>query len=503
MKFIRFVRVNRWFQNFKLKQELSLIMGLLPKIENQGSMQQIACIFETMDPRVKGMAAAFLFLFTLSGCSVYSTFQAPAIETAELVGADIVTSDSLPTLLSWRELFTDIQLQALIDRSLSANSDLLQVQLQIEQSEAILRGAKRAFFPSIALSPEGNLFKIEGESAIKTYSLPLTMQWEIDLFGKLRNQKEQAKAAMWQSRAYVQGVQTQLIASVANAYYTLVMLDEQLRITQGSIQLQKQYLEVMRALKEAGRQTEAAVNQAEADCYSIQVSEEELLKQIRLVENSLTLLLNEPPHSVSRTALSQMESLPLLHLEPIHLVAVANRPDVKQAEYALRGTFYGVNVAQSAFYPSLTLSGSAGWGNGMTLMTMPASLLLSGVASLTQPLFSRGVNQANLAVSKAQYEQSLLAFEKALLVAGTEVNDALTTCQVSANKCSLRQKQVEASQNAYQNSHELMKHTSVTYLEVLIAQSSALQAELLYVSEWLEGVQGQINLYKSLGGGVE
>lgn len=476
-------------------------------------MQQVTYNFAGIARSIKGVATATALLLTLSGCSVYSKFQAPEIETAAMVGANVATTDSLPTLLSWREYFTDTQLQVLIERAVVANSDLLQAQLQMEQSQALLRGAKRAFFPSMALSPEGNVFKVEGESAIKTYSLPLTMQWEVDLFGKLRNQKEQAKAAMLQSEAYVQGVQTQLIASVANTYYQLVMLDEQLRITQGSIQLQEENILVMRALKEAGRQTESAVKQAEADYYNIQASEEELRKQIRLVENSLTLLLNEVPHVVSRTSFSEIEALTTatnesssvvpLYQRAIPLLALSHRPDVKQAEYALRGNFYGVNVARSAFYPSLTLSGSAGFGNGMTLMTMPASLLLSGVASLSQPLFSRGVNKANLAVAKVQYEQSLLAFEKALLVAGTEVNDALTSCQVSANKCILRRKQVVASQQAYHYSKELMQYSSFTYLEVLIAQSSALQAELLYVTEWLEGVQGEINLYKALGGGVE
>lgn len=482
------MRLNKFYQTVK------------PSLEREGSKPILRL---PLSCGLKQVALAGALLFSLSGCSLYSKFQTPQAESASLVGSDVALADSLPPLLSWREQFTDKGLQELIGKALSANSDLLQAQLQIEQSEALLRGAKRAFLPSVALAPEGNLFKSKGDPTFYTYSLPLTMQWEVDLFGKLRNQKEQARSALLQTEAYAQGVRTQLIASVANRYYTLVQLDEQLRITHASIALQQKSLVAIQALKEAGRQTETAVNQAEADLYQVEASAEELGKQIRLVENSLTLLLNESPHRLNRTLFNQAEAPASIAQDSISLYALANRPDVKQAEYALRATFYGVNLARSAFYPSLSLSGSGGWSNGMGMITMPGTLLLSAAASLVQPIFSKGMNRANLAVAKSQHQQAWIAFEKALLVAGAEVNDLLTISQSSAKKLLLRQKQVAASQSAFQNSQALMQYSSMSYLEVLIAQSSALQAELLLTSDWLEGVESQINLYKALGGGLE
>lgn len=442
-------------------------------------------------------------LCVASSCSLYKTFKTPETPVENLCGEGVAVQDSVTALLPWQEMFPDKPLQELIGKGLAANSDLRIARLNIEQSEAMLRSSKLAYLPSFALTPEGSITKPENTPASYAYQLPLTMQWELDVFGKLRNSKEKARASLLQSREYVKMVQTQLVAGIANTYYTLVMMDEQLRITRATIQNQKENLEVMIALKEAGMQTETAVNQASAQYYSIQSSGKDLEKQIRTVENSLALLINEPPHAIRRSLFSESEAIRMDHNQPVPLTALANRPDVKEAEYALRGQFYGVNVARSAFYPSISLGGSIGWTNNLGVIANPGSLLISAIGSLAQPLFNRGVNRANLKIAKAQYEQALIGFEKSLLVAGNEVNDALIACQNSAAKTTLRQKQVQANEQALSNSLELMKHSSMTYLEILIAQSSLLQAQLLQASDWLEGKQGQINLYKALGGGAQ
>lgn len=444
-----------------------------------------------------------IVVFILSSCSVYKTFKTPEIGITDVCGEGVSTKDSLSSVAPWRKVFTDAPLQLLVEKALSANTDLQTARLNIEQAEASLLSSKLAYVPSFALAPEGSMSKVRNEKAVSTYNLPLTTQWEIDISGRLRNGKEQARAALLQSAEYAKMVQTQLIASLANHYYTLVMLDEQLRITRVSVENQRENLNVMVAMKETGMQTETAVNQATADYYGVLSSERDLVKQIRQVENNISLLLNETPHTIVRSSIGQTQDVGVDYTAPVPLAALAVRPDIKNAEYALRGSFYDVNIARAAFYPTISLGGSIGWTNNPGVITNPGTMLLSAVGSLTQPLFNRGQNRARLKIAESQYEQSLLAFGKALLVAGSEVNDALVVCQTGAEKSEFRQKQVEASRKAYENSKELMRNTSTTYLEVLIAQNTLLQSELLFVSDWFEAAQGRIDLYKALGGGVE
>ena len=451
---------------------------------------------------MKHIFFALVTLMMVCSCSVYETFKSPEPKTANLCGENRTTQDSQGNLPAWKEVFADSLLQQLIEKGLTANTDLQVARLNIEQAEARLLASKLAYLPSFAVIPEGSISKGKDGETVKSYSLPLTMQWEADVSGKLRNSKLQARAQLLQSSEYTQMVQVQLIASIANNYYTLLMLDEQLRITRQSIQNQKENLEVIIAMKEAGMQTEAAVNQASAEYYNVQSSEKELVKQIRLVESCMALLINETPHTITRASTSEVITANIDYTAPISLLALANRPDVRQAEYALESSFYGVNIARSAFYPSISLSGNIGWTNDLGVIANPGSILLSAIGSLTQPLFNKGVNRANLKIAKSQYEQSLLRFEKALLIAGSEVNDALITCQSSVEKVTLRRQQLESSLKAYENSQDLMQYSSSTYLEVLIAQSTSLQSQLILVADWFEGIQGQINLYKALGGGA-
>ena len=440
-------------------------------------------------------------LFFLSSCSLYRTFETPQVETKAIYGEGVQVNDSLVDIPSWRAMFTDPHLQSFIEKGLASNSDLQIARHHIEQAQATLLSSKLAYLPSFALAPEGGVSGHDGSYA-RTYNLPLTTQWELDLFGKLRNNKEQARATLLQSVEYTKMVQTQLVASIANSYYTVMMLDQQLSIARESIVNQRENLETIIELKKAGLQTETAVNQATASYYAVQVSAKDLEKQIRIVENSIALLINQPPHAVERSSFSGGETLYATLNERISLQALANRPDVKVAEYELSRNFYGVNVARAAFYPSISLSGSVGWTNNLGVISNPGTMLLSAIGTLTQPLFNKGVNRANLKIAESQYQQSLLSFQKVILVAGTEVNDALTECQNSTEKRMLRERQVEANELAMQNSRELMKHSSTTYLEVLVAQNSLLQSKLVQVSDWFEGVQGRISLYKALGGGI-
>lgn len=439
----------------------------------------------------------------LSSCSIYSSYKQTEIAPLTVDPyQDTTYRDTIRVAPQWNQVFTDVNLQTLLTKALTSNIDLQIASLSIEQSEALLRTARLAYLPSFMLAPEGGVMSLDKSKASYSYNLPVNAQWEIDLFGKLRNSKEQTRSALLQTREYKKLLQTQVIAALANNYYTLVMLDKQLQITQECVANQKQNLDVIIAMKEAGMQTEAAVNQASANLYNVQASEKDIQKQIRIIENAISLLINETPERIKRTDFSQIKGIPVQLNDEVAVVSLSNRPDVRQAEYALRESFYGVNAARSAFYPSLTLGGTAGWTNSAGgFISNPGQLLLSAIGSLTQPLFNKGINQANLKISKARYEQSKLQFHQTLLSAGVEVNDALVLCQNSQSKLIIRQKQVEANQRALDNSLELMKHSSNTYLDVLYAEITLLQSRLVSVSDWFEGVQGKITLYKALGGG--
>ena len=181
----------------------------------------------------------------------------------------------------------------------------------------------------------------------------------------------------------------------------------------------------------------------------------------------------------------------------IPLEALSARPDVLAAEYQLRVSFSNVKVARSEFYPTLSISGSVGWTNNSGVTINPAQILLNAISSLAQPLFAQGRLKANLKVAQAQQEQAQIAFEKALLVAGGEVRDALADCQACSTREKARALQVEASRKAYENSREQMRYAGATYLEVLIAQSTWLDAQLQQTTDWLEKQQSFINLYKA------
>lgn len=451
--------------------------------------------------RNKILFAALLLL--TSSCAVYRTYKTPPIESSKFVGEGVTASDSTVVIPSWKDFFVDKNLQDLIEHGLVSNSDMRIARQNIVQAEAVLLSSKLAYLPSFALSPEGTVANFKN-NGMTSYALPLTTQWEIDLSGKIKNTKEQVQIALLQTEEYVKMTQTQLVAAIANGYYTLVMLDEQFDITKESIAIQKSNIETIKALKDVGLQTETAVNQAEADYFNVVATLSELEKQIRSVENSVALLVNLPPQTITRSRFDNLVECHFVALyNEVPLSILSNRPDVKVAEYELGKSFYGVNIARGAFYPSLNLSGSLGWTNNAGAIVNPGSLLLSAIGSLTQPLFNKGINKANLKIAQSQYEQALISFEKALLVAGNEVNGALNERQKSSEKLLIRKKQIEANQKAYINSIETMKHSSATYLEVLTAQHSLLQAQLIEVSDWFEYMRGSINLYKSIGGGIE
>ena len=444
-----------------------------------------------------------LLLTGLSGCHIYRTYERPELSGVDsLYRVPAMTEDTMSLAdFSWKELFTDTVLQQLIEKGIANNTDLNIARLKVREAEALLTSSKLAYLPSVSLTPQGTIKSIEGNSPTKTYNLAASADWELDIFGRLTNAKREAKAVLEQSQAYKQAVQTQLIATIANSYYTLLMLDKQLDISKRTAEIWAENLRVMKALKKAGQTTEMAVAQIEASKLSVDASLLSLEQQITEVENSLSSLLGVVPQRIDRSTLD-MQSFPDTLSVGVPLQLLQRRPDVRQSEAVLAEFFYTTNRAYSAFYPAITLSGSAGWTNAAgAIISNPGEWLFSAVGSLVQPLFNRGQNIANLKVAKARQEEALLTFRQTLLNAGTEVNDALLQWQVARRRLDLDRQQIISLQSAVRSSELLMRHSSQNYLEVLTARQTLLDAELSAVSDRFEEIQGVINLYHALGGG--
>lgn len=456
---------------------------------------------------------------TLSGCGIYTKYK-PAKEVPDGLYGEVAPADGSVQLadgsiaaaggeadtlgcMDWHDLFTDPHLQTLIEQALQVNTDYLTAQLRVKEAEATLLSAKLAFLPSFALAPEGAVSSFDKMKATQTYTLPVTASWELDLFGKMRNAKRQSQALLAQSKDYQQAVRTQLIAGVANTYYTLLMLDEQLKLTQESEQAWSETVRSARALMEAGQYNEAGVAQLEGTYYQVKASVLTLQEQINQTENSLALLLAETPRHYERGTLDGQRFINHFSIG-VPLQQLSARPDVRSAERTLEAAFYGTNAARSAFYPSITLSGSVGWTNssGMGIVN-PGKLLASAVASLTQPLFARGQLLGQLKIAKAQQEEAQLSFTQTLLNAGSEVNDALTSCQMSREKSEWYDKQVTSLETALKSTSLLMEHGTTTYLEVLTARQTLLSAQLSRTANRFTEIQSLINLYQALGGGRE
>ena len=437
----------------------------------------------------------------MTGCSIYKPYSRPEVQTEGLYRDLEETRDTASiATLGWRNLFSDKNLQALIEKGLERNTNLRVAHIRVKAAEAVLMNARLSYLPSVVLTPDGSISGTEGAKAIKTYNLAASASWEIDLFGKVTNAKREALAALEGSRAYRQAVETQLIATIANSYYMLLMLDRQLIISEQTLITWKETEHSIEALKRAGKSNDAAVLQAKANRLALEASVVSIRKSIRETENGLSALLADTSHDIMRGAL-QKQQFPDTLSAGLPIQLLANRPDVRQAEWNLAQAYYATNAARSAFYPSLTLSGSTGWTNNVGgVVVNPGSWLFSAVGSLMQPLFNKGTNIANLRQAKARQEEALLLFQQSLLDAGKEVNNALTRWQSAHIRMDYVNQQIMTLQEAVRKTELLMQHTSTNYLEVLTARQRLLEAELTQAQDKFEEIQGVIDLYHAVGG---
>lgn len=443
---------------------------------------------------------------SLAGCkSLYGNYERPDVKTSGIVRDPVDDKTALVGSsdfgnLPWRSVFTDPQLQTLIEKALENNPDLLNAALNIDIAEQQLRASKLAFLPSVVFAPNGSISHFGTHtSSTQAYTLPITASWDVDLFGKLRSQKKAAQMALIQSRDYKVAVQTNLICNVANLYYTLLMLDRQKQIVDDMSGLTKNTWDMMKLQMEFGRARSTSVQSAEAAYYSVQTQGADIKRQIRETENTLSLLLGEPAQSIARGSLEN-QSLPANFSGGIGVQLLSNRADVHANEMALAQCFYNIQEARSRFYPALNISPTGAWTNSNGLVN-PGKLLLSVVGSLTQPIFMRGQLKAGLRVAEDRYKQAYNTWQNSILKAGAEVSNALVAYNSADEKNKLQQQQIDVLKQNVDHTQMLYAQSSSSYLEVITAQQSLLNAEISQVQEQFTKLQAIVNLYNALGGG--
>jgi multidrug efflux system outer membrane protein len=446
-------------------------------------------------------------LVILAGsCGIIKPYQAPVVGRPDLYRDPVSADTSNMANMHWSEIFTDTLLQNLVGEGIANNLDLKISYSRIQQAQAYYVQSRRAFFPTLdggasAAVTNQNSKIVNAAPNAQAYQLNFSASWEADLWGKLKSSKHAALASLLQSDAYSRAVQTDLVASIANYYFTLVALDQELIISEQTVKNWTSTVEIMKALKEGNIVTGAAVVQSEASRYQVEVTIPDLKQSIRMTENALSILLGRSPGPIQRSVLTAQKPVTLLNTGvPAQLLS--NRPDVQQAELNFRYNFELTNLARTYFYPSLVISASGGFtGAFASSLFTPASMVGSIAAGLTQPIFNKGINRTRLSVAREAQLQALLAFQNIVLVAGQQVSDDLSAYQTTLQKTNLRDNEILNLQKAVDYTQQLVRYSSANYTEVLTAQQSLLTAQLNQVNDRLQQLQSIVNLYRDLGGG--
>lgn len=456
------------------------------------------------------LAVTTALTLSLSSCGLYTKYEKVSSADDKLYGEQVsnlshmLGADTTHMMgnISWREIFTDAQLQQLIDRALEQNVSLRTAMLNVENAQTALRVSRLAYVPSLSATANGSTSGLLSKSgSAESYTIGATASWEIDIFGKLRNEKMRNKMVAEQTELVEQAVRSQVVSSTANLYYTIGMLDMQIDIAQKSLVSWRKSLATAMSLKEAGYMNDAGVSQIEAGLYGVMSTIATLEQSRNESQNALCSLLAMTPQQLKVAPLREL-TLPKEVSLGVPLQMLSSRPDVMAAEAALAASFYSENSARSAFYPSLTLSGTLGWTNTLGAAVLdPAEFIYNAVANVVQPIFSRGLNKAQLDIAKNTVKQNQMAFEQTLLDSGIEVNNALASILNTTAKSEFYASQVSSLRSAERSTALLMEYGSTTYLEVLTAQQSYLNAQLQQVDNLYSQTQSVISLYSALGGG--
>ena len=455
----------------------------------------------------------FFVSFLVVSCHTRQNYQrANDVVDEKLFRTDALPKDSLSMAnLSWKEIFTDAVLQKHIAKALENNLDIRIALQNIASAEAYLKQSKAAYQPTISVGPDYSFNtsslntqfgQIVGERRyINQFDITANLGWELDLWGKLKGQEKAQYAAYLSSVAAHQNVKSNLVASIATAYYQLLTFDEQKKIFSNTIEIRKKNLETTKALKEAGIVSEVAVQQSEALVYNAEASLVTLDVQIQMLENTISLLMGEPSHEIERTSLST-QNFALNTDVGYPSALLANRPDVKQAEFNLINAFELTNAAKAQFYPSLRITGSTG------VQSVDIDKLFSGnsvfanvLVGLAQPILNKRQIRTNYEVSLANQERAYLNFRKTILNAGNEVSDALKMYNAQDQFIAFKKKELSAYDKSVEFSQELVNYGMANYLEVLNANVNKLNAEINIANAQYTKLQAGVELYRALGGG--
>ena len=472
--------------------------------------------------KIKNIITVAAVSMMLTGCGIYNKYEQKTPTPADVFGTsqDITQSTGEQTIaeMSWREFFTDPQLQQLIEQVLANNTDLNAARIAVEKSEAALTAARLAYLPALSLAPQGTLSSFDKSAFSKTYNLPLQLSWDIDVFGSITNKKRAAKAVLLQAQMQQDVVRANLISTTAQQYFLLQVLDRQLEILMQTDSLWNKSLETEQALWENGKAYSTAVNQMEASYLSVKTQIVDTRHNIRSVENAICQLLAVTPQHIKR---QKWGSSTLHHAEAqgdsgnrmfatkylkigVPAQLLENRPDIRMANHAMEEAFYNTAAARSAFYPNITLSGTIGWTNSAGIgIVDPGKLLLNFIGQLTQPIFARGKLIANKKIAKLTEEDLQKKYVQTVVNAGNQVNEAMSDCMAAREKHAYYQRQVEVLREAYTGTHELMDSGKASYLEVLKAQESLLEAQLSQAMNMYNASEAVIALYIALGGGTK
>ncbi len=449
----------------------------------------------------------FATALLMGSCGLYSKYERPEVETTGLVRDWVSATDTLAVNdttsfgnLPWRQVFTDPLLQALIQQGLDHNVNMLNAALNVKMVEEQLKVAKLAFVPQFTFTPQAAISSWDFGKATQTYSLPINASWTVDLFGNLLNQKRSAQMALLATKDYQVMVKTQVVCGIANLYYTLLMLDQQQEIINDMAALTKDTWDMMKLQMELGRYRSTSVQSSEAAYYKVLAQAEDMKRQIREAENALSILIGQPAQQITRGNL-QDQSLPEEFSTGVGLQLLANRADIHYAEMNLAQCFYDINTARSRFYPSISISGNGAYTNNHGMIVNPGKILASAVASLVQPIFMNGQLTAGLRVAEAKYQQAYNNWQNSILQAGSEVSNALVAYNSNKAKGELDAHQVEVLKLNVEHTKMLVSQSSSTYLEVIQAQNSLLNAQISLVTDDFNKMQAVVSLYQALGGG--
>ncbi|MDN3665133.1 efflux transporter outer membrane subunit [Algibacter miyuki] len=452
-----------------------------------------------------------LVLVTLQSCFVAKEYDRPELIANEaLYRTDNLPTDSVSMAdVSWKTIFTDSFLNEYIAEGLENNMDVRIAIQQMAAANAYAKQGKAGYFPTLSVGPnytrqefsENSQFGSIFSGGLDTYDVTAKLSWEADIWGKIRSNKRATQAAYLQSVSGHQAVKTQLISSIANTYYNLLALDAQLEVTKQTIETRKSGVETIKALKDAGNVTQVAVDQNIAQYNSARALQVDLETAIFKAENTLSILLGRSAQHFERSSLDAQKIQQDIALG-VPATLLNNRPDVMAAEYGLINAFELTNVANSSFYPSLTLTASGGLQSlQLDDLFNTSSLFATVVGGLTQPLLNQRKLRTQKEVAIANQESALLNFKKTLLIAGNEVSNALYTYKAETEKFQFRKNEVESLRQAESHSEELLKNGYANYLDLLTARQSALSAELNVIDTKLQQLVSIVDLYEALGGG--